>query len=58
MVVLWVGTASDLRDVVLFGSQTLEYQALREKLANAHFWLGVTTTGVYMISMWAAGITR
>jgi cytochrome c oxidase cbb3-type subunit I/II len=29
-----------------------------EKLANAHFWLGVTATGVYMISMWAAGITQ
>lgn len=29
-----------------------------EKLANAHFWLGVTATGIYMISMWAAGITQ
>ncbi|MGE3728256.1 MAG: cytochrome-c oxidase, cbb3-type subunit I, partial [Candidatus Sericytochromatia bacterium] len=29
-----------------------------EKLANAHFWLGVTATGIYMIAMWAAGITQ
>lgn len=29
-----------------------------EKLANAHFWLGITGTGIYMMSMWAAGITQ
>jgi len=28
------------------------------KLANAHFWTGVTATGIYMISMWTAGITQ
>jgi cytochrome c oxidase cbb3-type subunit I/II len=29
-----------------------------DKLANIHFWTAVTATGVYMISMWAAGITQ
>lgn len=28
------------------------------KLATAHFWLGVTATGAYMIAMWTAGITQ
>lgn len=29
-----------------------------EKLANAHFWLGITGTGLYMVSLWVAGITQ
>lgn len=29
-----------------------------EKLANTQFWLSVTGIGIYMISMWAAGITQ
>ncbi len=29
-----------------------------QKLANTHFWLGVSGVGVYIISMWAAGITQ
>lgn len=29
-----------------------------EKLANAHFWLGITGTGMYMLAMWASGITQ
>ncbi|MGV3526205.1 MAG: cytochrome-c oxidase, cbb3-type subunit I [Candidatus Sericytochromatia bacterium] len=29
-----------------------------DKLATAHFWLGITGTGIYMISMWVAGITQ
>ncbi|MBF2055018.1 MAG: cytochrome-c oxidase, cbb3-type subunit I [Candidatus Sericytochromatia bacterium] len=29
-----------------------------KKLANVHFWLGITGTGVYMISLWVAGITQ
>ncbi len=28
------------------------------KLADAHFWLAVSGTGIYMLSMWAAGITQ
>lgn len=28
------------------------------KLATTHFWLGVTSTGFYMIAMWTAGITQ
>ena len=29
-----------------------------EKLANAHFWLGITGTGMYMVALWIAGITQ
>lgn len=29
-----------------------------EKLANAHFWTGITGTGIYMIAMWTSGITQ
>lgn len=28
------------------------------KLANAHFWTGISGTGIYMLSLWAAGITQ
>jgi cytochrome c oxidase cbb3-type subunit I/II len=28
------------------------------KLVTAHFWFGITGTGVYMISLWVAGITQ